>query len=211
MAGFETAGWAYDLFMDVVERTGLGVWRTVLARSARGRVLDLGCGTGRSLGLLVRADTVIAIDPSLRMLVRARRRTPHVPLVAGRAEQLPFADHVFDTVVSALVFCSIDRPRVALAEVRRVLAADGSLRMMEHVRSSRPWVARVQDAAQPAWTLLSGGCRPNRPTEETVEGSGFRIQPTGRRSRRSMRLFVARPSSHPSTSTGPEPAGSEVT
>ncbi len=210
MAGFETVGWAYDLFMDVVERTGLGVWRALLTRRARGRVLDLGCGTGRSLDLFRRADTVIGIDPSLSMLVRARRRTPDVPLVAGRAEALPFADGVFDTVVSALVFCSVDRPRVAIEEVRRVLAPGGSLRMMEHVRSSRPWVARLQDAAQPTWTLVSGGCHPNRPTEETVEVAGFRIQPAGRRSRRSMRLFVARPSAQPSTSTGPAPAGNEV-
>lgn len=210
MAGFETVGWAYDLFMDVVESVGLGMWRTVLTRRARGRVLDLGCGTGRSLGLLVRADTVFGVDPSLSMLVRARRRSPAVPLVAARAEELPFADHAFDTVVSALVFCSVDRPRVALGEIRRVLAPDGSLRMMEHVRSSHPWVAWLQDAAQPTWTWVSGGCHPNRPTEETVERAGFRIQPFGRRSRRSMRLFVARPSAQPSTSTGPEPPGNDV-
>lgn len=210
MAGFETVGWMYDLFMDVMERSGLGAWRTVLARRARGRVLDLGCGTGRSLNLLERADTVTGVDPSLGLLVRARRRAPGIPLVAGRAEQLPFPDGAFDTVVSALVLCSVERPHRALAEVRRVLAPGGCLRMMEHVRSSRPWVARLQDAAQPAWTRVSGGCHPNRPTEDTVEASGFRIQSGGRRARRSMRLLVARPSDQPSTSTGPEPAGNEV-
>ena len=88
MAGFETVGWTYDLFMDVMERTGLGVWRVFLTRRARGRVLDLGCGTGRNLGLFARAEAVIGVDPSLGMLVRARRRAPTVPLVVGRAEQL---------------------------------------------------------------------------------------------------------------------------
>lgn len=210
MAGFETVGWMYDLFMDVVERTGLGAWRTLLTRRARGRVLDLGCGTGRSLRLLARAERVVGVDPSLGLLRRARRRAPGLPLVVGRAEELPFADDAFDTVVSALVFCSVDRPRDALDEVRRVLSPGGTLRMMEHVRSDRPWAARLQDAAQPTWTWMSGGCRPNRPTEDLVEACGFRIQSAGRRARRSMRLFVARPMRQPSTSTGPEPAGNEV-
>jgi ubiquinone/menaquinone biosynthesis C-methylase UbiE len=210
MAGFETVGWTYDVFMDVMERTGLGVWRVFLTRRARGRVLDLGCGTGRSLGLFTRAEAVVGVDPSLGMLVRARRRAPAAPLVVGRAEQLPFTDDAFDTVVSALVFCSVDQPRTALAEIRRVLAPDGSLRMLEHVRSTRPWAARLQDAAQPAWTWISGGCHLNRPTEHTVESAGFAIERVGRRARRSMRLFVARPATQPSTSIGGEAAGSDV-
>ena len=116
-----------------------------------------------------------------------------MPLVQASAEALPFRDGVFDTVVSGLAFCSVPDPRRGLAEVRRVLRPDGTLRMLEHVRSIKPWKARLQDRVQPFWTRLTGGCHPNRDTERTVEEAGFRIQPEGRRAKRDMRRFAARP------------------
>ena len=117
---------------------------------------------------------------------------PGVPLVVGSAEALPFRDGVFDTVVSGLVFCSVRDPRRGLAEVRRVLRPGGALRMLEHVRSTHPWKARVQDRIQPAWTWVMGGCHPNRDTERAVEAAGFRIEAEGRRAKGDMRRFAAR-------------------
>jgi SAM-dependent methyltransferase len=98
---------------------------------------------------------------------------------------------VFDTVVSGLVFCSVDEPARGLAEVGRVLAPGGALRMLEHVRSERPRWARWQDRLQPAWTRITGGCRPNRDTERAVEAAGFRIDAASRRARGNMRRLVA--------------------
>jgi ubiquinone/menaquinone biosynthesis C-methylase UbiE len=80
-----------------------------------------------------------------------------------------------------------------LREVRRVLAPNGELRMLEHVRATSPLGAAVQDAIQPAWTFIAGGCHPNRDTEETVQHAGLAIAPDTRRARNSMRRFVARP------------------
>jgi hypothetical protein len=65
--------------------------------------------------------------------------------------------------------------------------------MLEHVRSDRRWQARLQDLAQPLWTWLTGGCRPNRATEAGVRAAGFDVEPATRRSAGSMRRFVARP------------------
>jgi ubiquinone/menaquinone biosynthesis C-methylase UbiE len=111
----------------------------------------------------------------------------------GTAEALPFRSGAFDTVVSGLVFCSVAEPRRGLAEVRRVLRPEGTLRMLEHVRSTRPWQARLQDRVQPVWTRLTGGCHPNRETERAVEAAGFQIDADGRRARGTMRRFAARP------------------
>lgn len=190
MRGFEQIPGLYDAILAVAEWTGLKRWRRWLCDGARGRVLDLGCGTGRDLPFLPR-DTV-GIDPALDPLRRARRRGPAARLVQARAEALPFRDRIFDTVVSGLVFCSVDDPARGLVEVRRVLAPGGTLRMLEHVRSERPWRARVQDLIQPAWTRVAGGCHPNRDTERTVEAAGFAIDPATRRARGNMRQFVAR-------------------
>jgi ubiquinone/menaquinone biosynthesis C-methylase UbiE len=122
----------------------------------------------------------------------ARRKAPRVPLVRGSAEALPFRDGAFDTVVSGLVFCSLSQPAAGLAEVKRVIADGGALRMLEHVRATSPLGQKLQDFIQPAWTWATGGCRPNRDTEGAVEQAGFAIDQHNRRAKGSMRRFEAR-------------------
>ena len=193
MRGVEQIPWLYDAVCAACEALGLGRWRRWLVAGARGRVLDLGCGTGRNLPLLPPGTTAVALDPSWDALRRARRRAPGIPLVVGRAEALPFRAGQFDTVLSGLAFCAVADPRRGLLEVKRVLGRHGRLRMLEHVRSTRPWKARLQDFFQPAWTWVAGGCHPNRDTERTVEAAGFHIDAEGRRAKGEMRRFVARP------------------
>ena len=193
MRGLEQIPWLYDAMCWAYERLGLAPWREWLVAGAGGLTLDVGCGTGRNLPRYAAGIRVVALDPAWDSLQRARRRAPYVPLVQASVEALPFSDGTFDTVVSGLVFCSVGDPRRGLAEVKRVLRPDGRLRMLEHVRSSRPWKARFQDRVQPVWTRLSGGCHPNRDTERAVEASGFAIEEEGRRAKGDMRRFSARP------------------
>jgi ubiquinone/menaquinone biosynthesis C-methylase UbiE len=193
MRGAEQIPWLYDAAMAVLERLGLGPWRRWLAEGARGRTLDLGCGTGRNLPLLPAAARAVGVDPCAQSLARARRRSPGSLLVQARAEALPFRDGAFDTVASGLVLCSVTDPPAAVAEMLRVLAPGGSIRALEHVRSPLPWKARLQDWSQPAWTALSGGCHPNRETERTLEAAGLVIDTATRRARDTMRRFEARP------------------
>ena len=135
---------------------------------------------------------MVGLDLARDALHKARRRAPGVPLVRASAEALPFRDGAFDTVVSGLVFCSVPDPLKGLAEVKRVLAPGGELRMMEHVRSLSRLGARWQDLIQPAWTWVAGGCHPNRDTEANVRSAGFEIDPEGHRARKTMRWFSAR-------------------
>lgn len=190
MRGLEQIPWLYDAMFAAVEWTGLGQWRDWLVRGARGRVLEIGCGTGRNLPRY--SERPVAIEPDIDTLRRARRRRPDALLVRASAEALPFRDGAFDTVVSSLVFCSVPSPEHGLGEVARVLAGGGELRMLEHVRSTSHLGARFQDFIQPAWTRLAGGCFPNRATEATVEANGFEIDPGQRRASGNLRRFVAR-------------------
>jgi ubiquinone/menaquinone biosynthesis C-methylase UbiE len=192
MRGVEQIPWLYDAICAFAEWRGLARWRRWMTDGARGRTLDLGCGTGRNLPLVPSVARAVGLDPSLEALRRARRRAPTVPLVQASAEALPFRDGCFDTVMSGLVLCSVPDPAAGLAEVRRVLHPAGTLRALEHVRATTPWRARVQDAIQPAWTWFAGGCHPNRDTERAVEAAGFALEAEGRRAQANLRRFAAR-------------------
>ena len=137
---------------------------------------------------------VVACDPDIAALRVARRRgrASQVLLVA-RAEALPFAAGAFETVVSSLVFCSVDLPARRSRRGTPGAGDGGRLRMIEHVRADGSLLAWWQDRVQPLWTTLSGGCRPNRRTEATVEAEGFVIVRATRRARGTLRRFEAMP------------------
>lgn len=193
MRGFENYPAFYDAYCALLERWGLSRWREWLAKGARGRTLEVGCGTGRNLGRFADGLQVIATEPDERMIRAARRRAPKALLVRASAEALPFRTGGFETVVASLVFCTVPDVGRGLAEVRRVLQPGGQLRLVEHVRSVTTWVGRWQDFIQPAWSWLAGGCHPNRNTEDAVERAGFIIEAQGRQTRGTMRRFSARP------------------
>ena len=91
-----------------------------------GRILDVGCGTGRLAAELARrGGRVWGIDSSPEMLAVARAKTPRgAGFKTGRAEQLPFRDGWFDRVVYALVVHLVDRA-AAFREAHRVLGTGG--------------------------------------------------------------------------------------
>lgn len=190
MRGIEQIPWLYDLSLALMP--GVRRWRRSLAELASGNLLEVGCGTGQMMPLYPESAKVFGLDPNRDSLFRARRRAPEAALLQASAEHLPFPARRFDTVVSGLVFCSVPDPARGLAEIRRVLRPDGRLLMLEHVHARSRAGRWLLDTLQPPWTLLTGGCRPNRDTEEIVENAGFRIERAHYRARGVMRLFVAR-------------------
>jgi ubiquinone/menaquinone biosynthesis C-methylase UbiE len=163
----------YDAYMWPQEVMGFRRQRERMAGEATGRVLELAAGTGLTFPFYARAQEVVAIDPDPSMLKRARRRATSAPcpvrLLQADAESLPFNDGEFDTVVLAFGLCTIPHPETAVREAHRVLKPDGRLLFLEHVRSNGRRHARLQDLAAPAWSRLTGGCKPNRPSVETIE------------------------------------------
>jgi ubiquinone/menaquinone biosynthesis C-methylase UbiE len=153
--------------------------RRALLEQARGRVLEIGVGTGLSLPHYPPVDELVATDPSEPMLRRARRRSAdagrEVVFVKAPAEQLPFEDDSFDTVISMVVLCTVQDQRLALQEIRRVLRPTGQFLFSEHVRSEDPKRARWQDRLEPVWGAVANGCHPNRRTLDAISEAGFDV------------------------------------
>lgn len=154
-------------------------YRQRLVDGARGRVLEIGVGSGLNLPWYPAvAGPVAGLDPSSRLLARARqvrRRGASIELIEGSAEALPLDDESVDTVVSAWTLCSIPDVNAALREVRRVLRPSGQFLFVEHGRAPDERVEHWQNRLTPMWKRLAGGCHLNRPIRQLVEDAGFGI------------------------------------
>ncbi len=154
-------------------------YRRRVVAAARGRVLEIGVGSGFNLPLYETATHVIGLDPSAKLLSMARSIggvRPSIELVEGVAEAIPLPGHSVDTVVSTWTLCTIPDVRCALAEMRRVLKPEGRLLFAEHGRSSEQRVVRWQDRLTPLWKCIAGGCHLNRPIEQLIREAGFRVE-----------------------------------
>ena len=173
----------YDRLTARTERAGLADMRHRLLSSASGRVLELGAGTGHNLEHYTDAVTELVLaepDPNMAKLLRERldregTAAAHASVIEVPAEELPFDDGSFDVVVATLVLCTVEDPGRALAEARRVLVEGGRFLYLEHVRSARPGLARWQNWLERPWGWVSGGCHPNRATDQLLAGAGFWI------------------------------------
>ena len=160
------------------ENDAIRAMRREVAGGALGRVLEVGCGPGSNLPYYgAGATRLVGLDPNPHMLRIAAQKAASRPmdLVRARAEALPFRNGAFDTVVSTANFCSIERPKAALSEIRRALRPGGEYRFYDHVRSEDSGLlAWVQDVITPIHRRLLGtGCRLNRRIGEMVQGAGF--------------------------------------
>ena len=156
--------------------------RQGLVPLARGRVLEIGMGTGRNLPFYDRARVtqLVGVEPALQMHRLAQRRSLQagieVELVGLSAERLPLPDDSFDTVVCTWTLCSIPDPAAALHEVRRVLQPGGRLLFCEHGLAPDAAVARWQQRLEPWWKPLAGGCHLTRDVPALLRDAGLQAE-----------------------------------
>lgn len=153
--------------------------RRVLA-DARGRVLEIGFGTGLNLGCYPAAvESLTLVDPEKLLAKRVAKRIAAAPFPVEMAyldaAQLPFAEQSFDTVVSTWTLCTVPEVLHAVAEIHRVLKPGGNFLFLEHGRSDDPAVARKQDRWNGVQQVIGCGCNLNRPIDEIVTSSGMNI------------------------------------
>lgn len=175
---WQRAAPGYDRMIARPERGLLAGSREWIGERARGRVLEVAIGTGRSLPFYAEGTALTGLDLSPAMLDVARERADGLglapELVEGDAERLPFPDASFDAVVCVLALCSIPRPQAAIAEMRRVLVPGGELLLVDHVASTSPPVRAAQWLLERV-TILTAGEHFTRRQLPLVLAAGFEL------------------------------------
>jgi ubiquinone/menaquinone biosynthesis C-methylase UbiE len=169
----------YDKSMSFVERRLFGSeHRPWVGSRATGRTLEVAIGTGLNLEHFSGDVILTGLDLSQEMLTIARAKTMalllDVELRQGDAHRLPFDDASFDSVVCTYSLCNIPDPRLAVAEMRRVLVPGGKLILLDHIRSSVAPILWIQRAIE-FITARNGEYMTRRPLEYVV-AQGFDLK-----------------------------------
>jgi SAM-dependent methyltransferase len=97
-------------------------------------VLEVGAGSGNFLSLFDGvAHRLIGVDVSAGMLDQARRNHPNLLLIRGNATQLPLGSRSIDLATSAQMLHHIPEPVPVLKEMRRVIAPNGHVLIVDQV------------------------------------------------------------------------------
>ena len=140
---FDDVAKKYDRTNDVLSAGNAVLWRRATVRGvaplAGERILDVAAGTGTSSMALARSGAeVIALDFSAGMVAEGRRKHKKLEFIEGDAQQLPFPDNHFDAVSISFGLRNVKDPKLALAEMYRVLKPGGRVVVCEF---SKPPIA----------------------------------------------------------------------
>jgi len=155
--------------------------RRLVVPGARGRVLEIGFGSGLNLPHYDRSrvEWIWALEPSPQMRDLAAPRVAasglDVRMLDLPGEVLPLPDHSVDTVVVTFTLCTIPDAAAALGQMRRVLRPDGKLLFCEHGAAPDAGVRRWQDRLNGVWGKFAGGCHLNREIAPLIQSAGFRL------------------------------------
>jgi len=154
--------------------------REKIIPNAKGKVLEVGIGSGLNLSFYdpAKVTELVGIDPSLELW---EKRQPikdlgfHYEFINSVAEDMPFGKDSFDTIVITYTLCSIPDFQSALESLRKVLKPSGKFLFCEHGKAPDKSVLLTQNAINPIWKLIGGGCNINRDIPSIINGNGFEI------------------------------------
>jgi len=155
--------------------------RSQLVPLARGRVLEVGMGSGINLEFY-NPDTVeivYGLEPSEGMRRKALpnlKRSPiRVEWLSLPGEQIPLDDNSVDTILLTFTLCTIPDWHSALLQMKRVLKPGGELLFLEHGEAPHENTRKWQHRITPGWKKLAGGCHLNRHIADLIRHAGFEL------------------------------------
>ena len=167
----------YDVLEGILEKLFFKRWRKILWKKVNGEhILEVGVGTGKNFPYYPTDAHITALDFSEDMLEQAKkkrlRNTIKIELELMDVQSLCYADNSFDTVIATFVFCSVPLPIKGLQELHRVCNPGGQVLLLEHVLSSKPFMAKMMHFMNPLVVSLIGA-NINRKTVKNVQACGF--------------------------------------
>jgi ubiquinone/menaquinone biosynthesis C-methylase UbiE len=151
--------------------------RKEILHQAKGAILEVGVGTGKSFKDYPPGNHITAIDISREMLRRAEQKlrsyNGKIELHLEDVQSLSFKDETFDTIFACWVFCSVDDPVKGLKEMHRVLKRNGKLLMIEHVKSKNKVLGYLMEKLNP---LVARRDNINRDTVENLQKTGWTVK-----------------------------------
>lgn len=176
---YDRAARFFDMTEQMMEKGSMGKWRAAIWKEAKGKVLEVGVGTGKNIQYYPGEVDVTAIDFSPKMLERAKEKADKlgrkVDLRLMDVQNLEFPDETFDTIITTCVFCSVPDTVKGLKEIRRVCKSNGQIIMLEHVRSKRPVIGAMMDILNPLVVSIVGA-NINRDTINNLEKAGLKVE-----------------------------------
>lgn len=158
---------------------GLNFIRWQQIGKAKGKVLEVGSGTGRNFTYYdsSKVESIVAIDSVGEMLQHAKSKMPkniNTELRVMNAHDIRYPDSHFDTVIDTFGLCSYDDPIKVLKEMSRVCKKDGKILLLEHGKGSYDWINDILDKS--AHTHAHNwGCIYNKDIKQLVVDSGLKI------------------------------------
>lgn len=158
-----------------MRRKHLEVERASVVGQAKGKVLEIGFGSGVNIPHYKDVQELFALDPSEELFSLIKDKPSFVlTYVKGYAEDIPFPDHTFDTVVSTWTMCSVQNPEKALHEIKRVLKENGRFIFIEHGKSPHGFLPIIQKIITPLSKRCAGNCHFDRDIPTLISSTGFK-------------------------------------
>jgi ubiquinone/menaquinone biosynthesis C-methylase UbiE len=148
---------------------------------AEGKILEVGIGSGLNLPFYNKSKIIEiwGIDPSEELNAMAKRvaaeENINVKFITSSAEDIPFPNNYFDTVLITYTMCTIPSVLRANEEMRRVLKSGGKMIFCEHGVSPDESIKKWQKRLNSIWGKIAGGCNINRDIPMLIKSSGFKI------------------------------------
>ena len=163
---------AYDFIFDWIFNPGREAAIQLLDIHRNDHVLEVGIGTGLNMPLYPPDCRVVGIDLSEEMLEKAQERMVelglnNITLKSMDATVMAFGDDEFDSAVATYTISAVPDPVGVLREMRRVVKPGGNIVLLNHFRSQRPLLGRIEDLVAPVCTRL--GWKSNLPLEPLLK------------------------------------------